>query len=152
MFVREFKVPIVMKLWDLLFSVGEYFPIYMLYLSASLVISFRDDLMKINEQSDFIIYMQKLDLNYWSDDEINALVTRANEILEIDLHRPLEYRFSFKPLNHSKKMYKDDFTKILVALYGNDTPVAYDDAKIGVTASLLAVTLIAASNSKRGKQ
>lgn len=149
MFVREFKVPIAMKIWDLLFSVGEYFPVYILYLSASLIISFKDDLMKLTQLSDLIMFMQKLELNYWYVKDFKVLVSRANEILEKDLKRPLEYHFSFEPTNCIKEMYKNDFIKILKALYANRTPITEDDAKVGITASLLAVTLTSAAVSKK---
>lgn len=149
MFVREFKVPIVMKLWDLLFSVGEYFPVYVLYLSASLVMSFSDDMLKIKDSTDLIIYTQKLNLEYWSDEELKKMISVANKNLEKDIHRPLGYPFSYKPMNHLKEMYKGDFIKILKGLYGDDTHVEYDDAKVGITASLLAVTLISAATASK---
>lgn len=149
MFVREFKVPIVMKLWDLLFSVGEYFPVYVLYLSASLIMSFSSDMLKIKDPSNLIIYTQKLNLEYWSDDELKTMISVANEILEKDVSRPLEYRFSYKPVNHIKEMYKSDFIKVLKGLYGDSAHVTYDEAKVGITASLMAVTLISATTASK---
>lgn len=149
MFVREFKVPIVMKLWDLLFSVGEYFPIYVLYLSASLVMSFSDDMMKIKDPTDLIIYTQKLDLEYWSDNDLKKLVSVANDILKKDICRPFECRFIYKPVSYPKEMYKNDFIKILKGLYGDDSHVTYDEAKVGIAASVLAVTLISTAAASK---
>ena len=150
MFVREFKVPIVMKLWDLLLSVGEFFPIYILYLSTSLIITFSSDLMKISESSELIMYMQKLKLNYWYEQDFNEFVSRANELLEKDRFRPFEYHFSYTPLNHLKDMYRNDFIKIIKAMQDDSldsAKISTEDAKAFVTASLLATVIVSGANS-----
>lgn len=82
--VREFKVPRTMRLWDSYFSIWSLFPLFHIYVCAALVLTFGARLQKL-DFFELVNFMQHLPVEHWTDRDIEALESRALDLLERDV-------------------------------------------------------------------
>jgi TBC1 domain family member 2 len=74
--LREFRLPLVVKLWDALLGQVDGFGSFLVYLSAALIVNWRDELLAM-EFADIVVHLLHMPTGSWSDQDVNFLLAQA---------------------------------------------------------------------------
>lgn len=81
--MREFPLRMIVRIWDTYFSEEDAFNTFHLYVCAGLLLNFSENLKKMNDFQDMIIFLQNLPVNNWTLEEIDVLLAKAYQIYSL---------------------------------------------------------------------
>lgn len=91
MFIREFDIPILFRVWDALFTMPDGFSILSVYIAASLVLKWAKEL--INKTfSELMIFLQNMPTHRWGEREVEELLSQAYVYFSWFQHSPKHLR------------------------------------------------------------
>ncbi|WOL15596.1 GTPase-activating protein GYP1-like [Canna indica] len=74
--IREIPFHLVTRLWDTYLAEGDSLPDFLVYISASLLLTWSDKLQKLDFQ-EMVMFLQHLPTEGWSHDELEMVLSRA---------------------------------------------------------------------------
>ncbi|CAG9313322.1 unnamed protein product [Blepharisma stoltei] len=76
MFIREFSLPMLFRVWDALFTMQDGFRILSVYIAAAIVLRWEKELIGKNF-SELMIFLQNLPTSRWTEREIEELLSQS---------------------------------------------------------------------------
>lgn len=76
MLLREFRLPLIIRLWDALLAQEDGFGAFLVYICAALLVNWRDELLNMDFQG-MITLLQNLPTGGWTSQDIDMLVSQA---------------------------------------------------------------------------
>ncbi|OMJ82010.1 hypothetical protein SteCoe_17393 [Stentor coeruleus] len=76
MFIREFPLSLLFRLWDGLLSISDGFRILSIYVAVSLILKWKDTLRKTSF-NEILIFLQNLPTDTWQQRDIEELLSQA---------------------------------------------------------------------------
>ncbi|CAM6106925.1 unnamed protein product [Calypogeia fissa] len=74
--IREIPFPLVGRLWDTYLSEGDAFPEYLVYVSASFLLTWTDQIQQLDFQ-EMVLFIQHLPTKSWTHQELEMVLSRA---------------------------------------------------------------------------
>ncbi|KAH6768211.1 Ypt/Rab-GAP domain of gyp1p superfamily protein [Perilla frutescens var. frutescens] len=74
--IREIPFHLVSRLWDTYLAEGDALPEFLVYISASFLLTWSDKLRKLDFQ-EMVMFLQHLPTNNWSDVELEMVLSQA---------------------------------------------------------------------------
>ncbi|BBN17602.1 TBC1 domain family member 2 [Marchantia polymorpha subsp. ruderalis] len=74
--IREIPFPLVGRLWDTYLSEGDAFPEYLVYVCASFLLTWSDQLQQLDFQ-EMVLFIQHLPTKNWTHQELEMVLSRA---------------------------------------------------------------------------
>lgn len=81
--MREFNLRLIVRLWDAYFSLDDAFNSFHLFVCACLLLNFSEELKKLTEYQDIIMFLQKLPLDKWGLEEMEMLLAKSYQIYSL---------------------------------------------------------------------
>lgn len=81
--MREFNLKLIIRLWDTYFSMDDAFNTFHLFVCACLLLNFSDQIKKMNEYQEIIMFLQKMPLDNWNLDDIEILLAKSYQIYNL---------------------------------------------------------------------
>ena len=81
--IREFKIELILRMWDTYLSEDKGFSDFHYYVCACLLLNYSEKLKAMNEFPELIVFLQNLPTQNWTLEEIDALLARAYSIKQI---------------------------------------------------------------------
>jgi TBC1 domain family member 2 len=76
MFIREFPLHLLFRLWDCFLSVAEGFRVLSMYVAAALILKWKEKL-KGNTFNEILMFLQNLPTDNWQERELEEVVSQA---------------------------------------------------------------------------
>lgn len=77
---RELPLRCVIRLWDTYLAENDCFPSFQLYVCASFLLYWKEDLMRQNDFQGLLLLLQNLPTHSWSSSQISMLVAEAYKL------------------------------------------------------------------------
>lgn len=74
--LREFSLPLIIRLWDGLLSQPDGFGSFLVYVTTTLIINWRDELLSM-EFAEIIVHLLHLPTDAWDESDIDFLLAQA---------------------------------------------------------------------------
>ncbi|CAL5020229.1 unnamed protein product [Urochloa decumbens] len=74
--IREIPFHLVTRLWDTYLAEGDYLPDFLVYISASFLLTWSDKLQKLDFQ-EMVMFLQHLPTRTWAHHELEMVLSRA---------------------------------------------------------------------------
>ncbi|KAG4961452.1 hypothetical protein JHK87_038085 [Glycine soja] len=74
--IREIPFHLVTRLWDTYLAEGDALPDFLVYISASFLLTWSDNLQKLDFQ-ELVMFLQHLPTKNWTDQELEMVLSRA---------------------------------------------------------------------------
>ncbi|KAG1328284.1 TBC1 domain family member 22B [Cocos nucifera] len=74
--IREIPFHLVTRLWDTYLAEGDALPEFLVYISASFLLTWSDKLQKLDFQ-EMVMFLQHLPTKYWTHHELEMVLSRA---------------------------------------------------------------------------
>ncbi|GAB4825581.1 hypothetical protein Ancab_008455 [Ancistrocladus abbreviatus] len=74
--IREIPFHLVTRLWDTYLAEGDALPEFLVYISASFLLTWSDKLQKLDFQ-EMVMFLQHLPTHNWTDQELEMVLSRA---------------------------------------------------------------------------
>lgn len=78
--MREFTLKLIIRLWDSYFSMEDSFSSFHLFVCACLLLNFSEQLKKMTEFTDIIMFLQNLPILNWSILDLEVLIAKSYQI------------------------------------------------------------------------
>lgn len=78
--MREFPLKLIIRIWDTYFSEEDAFNSFHLFVCACLLLNFSENIKKMQEFQDVIMFLQNLPMHNWTLDEIEVLLAKSYQI------------------------------------------------------------------------
>lgn len=76
MFIREFPLQLLFKLWDGFLSVSDGFRVLSMYVAATLVLKWKEQL-KSNTFNEILLFLQNLPTDTWNERDVDEMLSQA---------------------------------------------------------------------------
>jgi TBC1 domain family member 2 len=76
MFIREFKLDLLFRLWDGFLSINDGFRVLSMYVAATLILKWKDKIKKDNF-NEILLFLQNLPTDNWKEREIEEVLSQA---------------------------------------------------------------------------
>lgn len=74
--IREIPFHLVTRLWDTYLAEGDALPDFLVYIAASFLLTWSDNLLKLDFQ-EMVMFLQHLPTHNWSHSELEMVLSRA---------------------------------------------------------------------------
>ncbi|KAK9907197.1 hypothetical protein M0R45_014827 [Rubus argutus] len=74
--IREIPFHLISRLWDTYLAEGDALPDFLVYIFASFLLTWSDELKKLDFQ-ELVMFLQHLPTNNWTDQELEMVLSRA---------------------------------------------------------------------------
>jgi hypothetical protein len=78
--IRELPLRCTIRLWDTYLAESDCFASFQLYVCASFLLYWKDDLMRQNDFQGLLLLLQNLPTQSWSSSQISMLVAEAYKL------------------------------------------------------------------------